>query len=68
MATEGEAPKESHKGTCTGRVSRPAIRFANEQAKHEANEVAEYSTDTAKIIANVIHDYNLATVDKSTFV
>ena len=31
----------------------------------QANEVEEYSTDMDKIIANVMHDYSFATVDKT---
>jgi hypothetical protein len=52
--------------TRTGRISRPAVRFADEQANYfEQEEYNEYSVQTARIIANVMHDLNQAGVDNN---
>ena len=39
---------------------------ANFHMMRQTNEVEEYSTDTAKIIANIMHDYSFAAVDKTS--
>jgi hypothetical protein len=63
--SDNEAPKESHQVTRTGRISRPAVKFADEQARvyFEQEESNQYSAQTARIIANVMHDLNQARVD-----
>jgi hypothetical protein len=67
--SEDEKPTEYHHVMHTGRICKPAPKYADEHANYhitnQPHETVEYSSKSAKHIANVIHSINAAKVDKS---
>ena len=67
--SDNEEPVINPQITRTGRISRPPAKFADEQANYfttdQATEINEYSDEYARLIANVMHSFNSAGVNKS---